>query len=383
MLYSEGHVHWATLTWLILVVLTFNPDRFGGILRLGAAIALAFLARLDSMFLVAAILIWGFAMRRPARPLIVAGLIAAVFVVPYLLYNRSVFGGLMPVSGWMKSTFPEPFIKGFNLKGLRTSFGGYSFLFGVLPLAGGLAAMFGAYRKLRGAEHLLTALTAGVLLHFLYIFCFTRSHTLWYWYYVQSVLLGSIAVCVLTNYWPGGKRLANACGLSIIVVAAAAIGLTRWKPPFDHTHWLSKSLRYIEDHGIHDETIITSDYPGYFAFKSDNRIFALDLLTSNRRFYDKMLASENAMHVILEECRAAGKPARYVFYLGYDWLTIAEDRASFDYNDPRMWPTKTPIGRLSEDDGLQLIHQDGAFLIWRLRETGAKPMIPAAAPVSE
>ncbi len=134
-LYSEAHLTFLLLGWFALLLVRNEGGQKGGLLA-GLAGGLLILSRLDMVFIVIAGLVYLSARARSPRAIIATWGGAALCVLPYIASNTAFFGGLVPVSGWMKSSFPHP-----NLTlrliihhGLGASVLGYSIVFGFLPL---------------------------------------------------------------------------------------------------------------------------------------------------------------------------------------------------------------------------------------------------------
>jgi hypothetical protein len=102
-------------------------------LALGAMLGLTFLARLDSVFLVPALVAVVFvgalqdggvrALGPAARKLVTVGVAFAVVGAPYLAWNQVTFGHLVPISGALKSTFPVVSFDVSRLRSFHTLYG--------------------------------------------------------------------------------------------------------------------------------------------------------------------------------------------------------------------------------------------------------------------
>ena len=192
-LYSEIHLLFLTLSLLILTVLTRNAGGGKGYVLIGATSALVVLSRLDTIFLICALSVLLFISDRNFRGLAVMSLTFMVVTVPYVASNYLIFGHAVPVSGYIKSTFPEVFARGFEIPAgmLTMSFEGYSILFGIMPTAFALA-LWPTYRD-RRTRLVVAAILCGAIFQFLQIALFTRSHTSWYWYYLLPIAAGALA----------------------------------------------------------------------------------------------------------------------------------------------------------------------------------------------
>ena len=198
-LYSEIHLLFFTLSLLVLSVVRREAGMSVRYIQIGAMSALVVLSRLDTIFLIGALGVLLFISDRDFRGLATMSLTFAAIAVPYAASNYFIFGHAVPVSGYIKSTFPEVFLRGFEIPAgmLTLSFEGYSILFGIIPIAFALA-LWPIYRD-RQTRLVIAAILGGAILQFLQIALFTRSHTAWYWYYLLPVSAGALAAANLLS----------------------------------------------------------------------------------------------------------------------------------------------------------------------------------------
>jgi len=97
---------WVGVLWSMVARPVLDEWRWG--LALGVTMGLLCLARLDLVFVVMGLAAVVVLARPRPRALAAAALGGLVVLVPYVLLNESVFGAPVPVSGQLKSTFPEP-----------------------------------------------------------------------------------------------------------------------------------------------------------------------------------------------------------------------------------------------------------------------------------
>lgn len=289
---SEAHLNGFFLLASLLRLIRFleTPSRRNAVF-LGICLGLAFLARLDNVFFVAAAAgtaAWSSA-RRPAARVAALGWIALpalVLALPYLAWNRAVFGHFVPISGAIKSTFP---IARPNLRNLGT--------LGLITLLGAVAA--GPYLA-RGAPRLrrlaLGPLAAGVLAHAIYIAVYTDHHTHWSWYYVAGVILLAFLLSI------GADALSRRvqprvlrAAVGVVVIVLALWGLVRgWAryanadaashnqlviqilPATPYDRWSVQLARWMEDHLPPGAGVLVFDYPGALAYYSSLRIVPAD-----------------------------------------------------------------------------------------------------------
>ncbi len=195
---------------------------------LGTLLGWTFLARLDAVFLVAAYLAWYVMKVRRWQSVVNLLLAVAIWTVPYVAANWYFFGSIEPVSGWMKSSFPEIYIahktlvwNGFS----RTALWGYNLALGWIPilLSLGMAAM--ARNTLRSARDLLAVFALGGLGQCLYVSLFARAFTAWLWYYVLPMMLIGLVGAVIWNEitalfrWNSESTLARYGSIAVGVLA--------------------------------------------------------------------------------------------------------------------------------------------------------------------
>lgn len=364
---SEAHVSYASiclLSYILIISLRSNTTVSFGLL--GFCALIAFFARLDNVFFCLAILVvvWCKNFRHSKFN---AFLPAAIFASGTFLYigsNYVWFGGLMPVSGWMKSSFPDVYPKGIFVAGSGGNplFMGVSILWGWLPMIGMSVGL--PFVKGEG-KALFLSLWSGVILKNIYIILFTRSHTGWYWYSILDVFAASMFVSFFVTRMHLEKLFRNvalsAVMVSMLVLAYRIFWGGEWA-----THGAAgQSMELVKEKTNSGDTILVSDWPGYVAYYlADRNIIAADMLTSNRRWYSEMRQYENAFDFIKLKTCASGYPLSYVLWNGNSWLVFDNKTGELIYNDPRKYPIAYPIGSI-ELEGY-LVGVSGKVRLWRI-----------------
>jgi len=159
-LYSEGHLFYFCLSFLTLIALNGVREKKYGHLLIGIACTLVFLSRLDSMFFVAAFFVWYFAVEKNRVRVVVSAVVSGLVVLPYLLSNMVWFGGLTPISGWLKSSFPSIcWTLRFCRKGpLSIELFGYQVVFGMVPIIASIFVVLALRKRITADASIVYAL---------------------------------------------------------------------------------------------------------------------------------------------------------------------------------------------------------------------------------
>ena len=282
----------------------------------GLALGIAVLARLDNVFVCAGLASFACASTGSARlairravPILAFG---SLVVIPYLWSNLAFHGHLVPISGAIKSHFPEPVWHPGQLGTLGR----------VVTFAALLALPLARGRR----RSVLGGLGVGVLLHSAYLVLFTRDATTWSWYHVSGVvLLGLTASAVFeilgarirSGFAP---RLAAAVATLVLVLGVSrawyrfynpdAVGPRNALALHEKKHderWGLTWARWLDENLPAGEGVLVYDMPGVLGFYSDLRIFPVDGLIGSYASNDALV--REGVHEFL---RASG--VRY--YLG-------------------------------------------------------------------
>jgi hypothetical protein len=268
----------------------------GRFLGIGLALGLVVLARLDAIFFAACIFLIEISRtREPGQgrlPFMTGGFL--LIVGPYLIYNYATFGHLMPISGWLKTTFPVP--------GWRPDFLGDPVVRWSIALAVGylVAAGILSWRKTteRAAprySQCVAALCGMILLQAAYTVVFMRW-AVFPWHFVLFYLLLPL-VFAHSVHWlvahPGGNRWAYRIALSMIALACIPTyaRVTDMRAVHDSPlgiDWQIAARRaaiWARDHTTPSMKFAMKD-SGHFAFFSDRCVVNLDGLVNNYDYQD-------------------------------------------------------------------------------------------------
>lgn len=302
---SEAHLNGFCLVASLLLLIRHakGPSRWSALL-LGIGLGFSFLARLDNIFLVAAVaIVAAWSAGKSARSRAAAfGWIALPIValaLPYLEWNVAAFGHVVPISGAIKSTFPEfrP-----DLRNLGT--------LGLMSLAGGVVAMILLARH--GTPHLrraaLLPLAAGVLAHAIYVAGYTDHITHWSWYYVPGVtllafLLAIGADALSRRFQPRAWRIALAIAVILLTGWGVTRGWARYRnadaashnqfvfellPATPHDRWTVQFARWMDANLPKGAGVLAFDYPGAMAYYTSLRIVTADGLMGDFEFDEEL-----------------------------------------------------------------------------------------------
>jgi hypothetical protein len=312
----------------------------------GLVTAAIILSRLDAIFLVGFVYLY-YLWQAGLKPRFVLGAaVCGLIVLAYVVSNMYFFGGAMPVSGWLKSSFPDPFWKGLALTPLaqiqRATLGGFSLLLGWIPLVVGLIALAMIRPPARMQRSLLLILWGGSASLGLYVALFTRSHTAWPWYYVAPLVLTAMSLAIIVSRWQSffTRGVVLVC-ISVATICAYAEKLAQQETP------AYRVIDYLNDEQLRGQTILVSDWPGAVAYYTDSNVLAADMLTANRFEFEQMRQHSNALEYLIAECQRRHKPIQQIIIIGNDWLIWNGQSQEITFNDPRAYPELEPIGTIN------------------------------------
>jgi hypothetical protein len=264
---------------------------------LGALLAVVFLSRLDSAFIILALVAWMIGRGGNAlRKTVVVGAVGAVLVGPYLFWNRIEYGRFVPISGALKSTFPDVSFTLERFRDFHTLVGLAQIVFSgavivawaVLGRGTGRAgqpqrepgtttpAARGAPRT-EGIPAVVPAMYVGCLLHFAYAVLFMNWAAYW-WHYASylPVTLFLAAFAFLRIVAWAGDRPAVRVGLTAAALLGA-VGLLFAEAQRRGTHhepWYA-AARWASDH-LPDGSVIGMTDCGLFGYFCAHRTVNLD-----------------------------------------------------------------------------------------------------------
>jgi len=341
---SEGHALFAAASTLLVRLSeddALASDREA--LLTGLLAAVVVLARLDSFFWIGAVAAWLLIARSPRVPhrRIFIGVAAfSVALLAYLLTNVIWFGGLLPVSGWMKSSFPRlrTMTESPSLLG---AFRGYNNLFGHGPIV--LALL--SFRAWAGRRQLVAPLLLGCLAHDVYTSLF-GSYSEWYWYYVLNVMLAAICLDSIVARIVPGRMMTKLVAAAIAFGGVAGLIAMRRHSQVEGLLAFTPT-KFLNSAGVRDEAVLVGDTPGYIAFYSDAEIVAADFLTASREMFERIARQPNPLRALFQVYREAGHPFAYVIWDGNRWLGASPDWRVLRLFHPKNGRDGEPFGELA------------------------------------
>ncbi|UCC15484.1 MAG: hypothetical protein JSW21_06055 [Gammaproteobacteria bacterium] len=304
---SEAHVNALTLlASLALLWRALGSPRARPWFLTGLVAGLAVLARLDNVFVMSMTLMLGLVystrenLRTVAVPLLALVAGGAAVVLPYVLANLVSTGHMVPISGAIKSTFPNAQID----LGRLGSMGKLATPFGFVSLLIGLGL-----DKDRRRRVLWQGLGSGVILHAAYVVCFTDHYTFWAWYYVSAVLSAALSACYLYQWLTvryeslvsvsNARRIALAGAVLVLVAGSArawvksygyqGINVLGFTVRTNKYRWPDELGRWLKTYLPPGTRIFAYDWPGSIAFYSDLPLLPMDGLMNDFQYNDDLL----------------------------------------------------------------------------------------------
>jgi hypothetical protein len=321
---SEAHLNAVMLTaGLLSLWRSLGDHRLPKWFTTGVLFGLAVLARLDNVFMVAALCALGVlhdakgdfrVISKRAGAALAGGILV---LAPYLAYNMLQFGHLMPISGAIKTVVPV-----------------FNWDLGRLGKMGRIAAPFGLVAivigsvvdESRSRRVLWLGVGCGVVAHAVFITVFTDHYTFWPWYYVSGVLAASLTAAYVPQWVAARVSTRSAAAVIRPVVMLTTIGILcagagrTWVKAFspvaigpvlitaevNEYRWNEEFAGWRMEHLPPRSAVFVTDWPGVLAYYSDRRVLPMDGLVNDFRYNDELLA-------VGPEAYLCGHGFRYVF----------------------------------------------------------------------
>ena len=221
----------------------------------------------------------------------------AVILTPYLFYNFIEFGNIIPVSGYLKSAFPEIKLndKLSNLLKYRETY----FVFPAVIYLFWYVKNFISCKKdiyLSG----LAVFASGNILLFTYMILFL-NWVIFSWYFITYSLFVSLAICLPVKYLLSRKNFnyADILYLSISVFISFYWGIKTIKFYLKDQktlggNWNIESYRaseWVKENTKPDDIFAMKD-AGHFSYFSDREVINLDGLVNNFEYQEILRKNE-------------------------------------------------------------------------------------------
>ena len=290
-------------------------------LMLGLMLGLVFLCRLDTAFLLIGLAISVLVFYRvrlwPTTDIVniikLYSPVVVVFVIiasPYFIWNYSVNGHLTPISGAIKTSFPDI---SFNARYL--TFAGWLpynlFVAGTLMCFLISLLLKNSYLRTlhasRGASNafliIIFGLWGGCLLHYTYSIAFTQWGT-FYWHFASYVPFIIILFCLLTRYILAAtknSKLTIAALASTLFAASTVLQVVTIREKSRmHAQW-HNAAKWVDENLPPDAVLGMTDC-GYFAYFNNRTTINLDGLINGYDYQQALAEGTDALRAYFESC---------------------------------------------------------------------------------
>lgn len=291
------------LTLIYFINLSKNSNLKYTIL-LGICITLTFFSRLDSIFFIIALYLYGIIYQRKiVKELVISGIIFTGTSVPYLLWNKLEFGSFIPISGIKKSINIENSLS-YNLKMFKiylydeikrmSDFINLYILVVFILLL--MILMYFLIKMMKSkninifgrTSSVFTAVYFGAFIHFLYnIFFMTQITVNWYQYliYLSIFILLSVFVDNISKSFSKGDKLIRLSYLVLFILMLLMIDFGFKKYPRTPKVETINVALFAKGNTKDDAIFIMSD-PGIFRYVSERKTIAGNGLIGNREIME-------------------------------------------------------------------------------------------------
>ncbi len=218
-----------------------------------------------------------------------------IMVVPYFIYNELTFGGITPISGALKSTFPniEFSLRNISPYGLISSF------FALI------AVIIAITTKSKKIKFLFMTLALSSIIHAIYLVMFQYAMT---WYYITGFLIMALVIGYVIrkiNIKPISYFLLLLLVLSTVATSyikgisdyTLSNHLLRGKTlNFSHESQMKRFSEILKEKLPINASIFTWDVPGFLAYYGKFKVFSADGLITNK-VYQKELLEQGAIKI--------------------------------------------------------------------------------------
>jgi heme exporter protein D len=355
---SEAFVSFFSISLVLLLFL--KQEENGGWVQhatFGVSLGIMMLARLDNVFLAGFICL--LSIRRVGIKTVAKYvLFASVLVIPYLAHNVLQFGHLMPISGYLKSSFP---VVGPNVGEVSAV---HTLLVGAIVAL--LPVFLWHVEESRFKDSVLV-LSAASVMHYAHFFAFGKAAS-WYWYAVLAsvtvgLLAGWIASVGVRQYRQSADNVRLRKGVALLLGAVVCgVVISKVLQPKHPARIAANKLEQTVPAG---SVVYVNDWPGMMNFYSDCRVIAADGLTNNFSYFKKIKTAPKQF------LREAGVEFIVLSSMGMDVLSVRGSGRMNHTVEIRNFKDGSVIARF----GLKKISMEASFAlpegarleVWRMR----------------
>ena len=278
-----------------------------------ACAALLILARLDVSIPLAlfALVYLAFAIRKrlSVRYIVIPAVVAAMLLLPYVAWNWSKFGHLVPVSGVVKAGAAHDVKSNWRALSSGSHIGG---VLVVLPLLSAVAALWlrAVPQRLRSSFWLLIASTG---IYYAYVLFYAQQ--VFRWYLAYPLVLQSVSIALLLRELLRAEKLVSAfCNFRMVVgcvllSAGLHTVLYIWASHVDTTSLYLKQVAEDLNLRLNRNDIVATYDAGIIGYFSTARVVNLDGLANSYEYYESYL-KQNRVGAYLKEIDATYYLAR-------------------------------------------------------------------------
>jgi hypothetical protein len=348
---------------VVILYIFFTKDKFSinDYFISGLITGLLLLARLDFIFLPGFVFLFIFLRSGLKNSLLYITGCLFIFI-PYALNNYLHTGHSQPVSGVIKSSFPEltfNFDLQFTATALLSVFAGISAA--VIYLIVRLKRLTAKNIHLQNHQLLLTALSFTILVHYSFYLLFIKWPVLNYYFIFYGLVLALIIADLL-------KIKINRTVVMLLLLAAAGFVVVKyaWRLNKDlDNSWHAKAYDAAlwTIHNTDPGDVFAMKDAGNFSFVSSRRVINLDGLVNDLHFQDVLkdqklksyLKQNNVSYYVLYEASA-----------DKDLLEGTYDQYSESFMSYKYMIMSDTLSISRENEVYRTTFNNSAFIIWKI-----------------
>jgi hypothetical protein len=347
----------------------FNGNSRGWQLVFGIVLGLAFLARLDSVFICIAIFFFCLAKiigdpeRRAnnIKRLLVIMIGAAMPILPYMTFNLVSFGSIMPISGGLKTSFPHisgPYYAFSRLTKRNWGEISVTAVYFVWFIVQRMRSAYGRDKR-NYFRTGMAVLALAVLMHFLHTVLFMKW-AIFRWQFATYTLLVVMVISEPVEYLMSGRLFRNSrilyWGLSSLMIIAGCLVVARRHTQPLELNWTVESYRAaLWSRQNSDETdVFAMKDAGIFGYFCQRRVINLDGVVNTMEYQD--ILKERRLNEYLDEHKVRYL-VQHAFFRREDITDGRYDTYSMSYPSHKYESESDEITLRKEDE----VYRSGVF----------------------